>query len=101
MNKFEFFGIDAVEKYLDLGSRDPRLIATDLINTSLGFLGIITVVMLLWGGFKWMLAGGREEKVAEAKRTIISCIVGLVIIFTAWSVADFVLTNLVAATTGQ
>jgi hypothetical protein len=98
MEKFEFFGIDAVEKYLDLGSRDPRLIATDLINTSLSFLGILTVVILLWGGFKWMLAGGKEGKVAEARRTIISCIIGLIIILTAWSATDFILTGLLQAT---
>jgi len=98
MDKFKVFGIDVVDKYLELGSRDPRLIATELVNISLQFLGILTVLILLWGGFKWMTAGGREDKVAEARRTIISCIIGLIIIFTAWSAADFILNTLVAAT---
>lgn len=98
MDKYKYFGIDIVQKYIDLGSRDPRLIAADLINVSLQFLGILTVLILLWGGFKWMISGGREEKVGEAKRTIVSCIIGLFIIFCAWAIADFVLTSLVAAT---
>jgi hypothetical protein len=99
MDKFNYFGIDIVQKYLELGDRDPRLIAADLINVSLKFLGIVTVCVFIIGGLKWMLSAGREDKVQEAKSTITSCIIGLFIIICAWAIADFVLNTLVTATT--
>jgi hypothetical protein len=52
------------------------------------------------GGFKWMTAGGNEDKVGEAKKLIVAGIIGLVIILGSFAIATFVLTQLTAATTG-
>ena len=82
-----------------LGDKDPRDIAASVIRIILGFLGIIAVIIILLGGFKWMTAGGNEDKVGEAKKLITAGIIGLVIIVAAFAIASFVLTNLIAATT--
>ncbi|MDO8592206.1 MAG: hypothetical protein Q7R92_00365, partial [bacterium] len=58
---------DSIQGQIGLGDRDPREIIAQVINVILGFLGIIAVVIILLGGFKWMTAGGGEDKVAEAK----------------------------------
>src|SRR5680860_886721 len=71
---------DEVETSLGLGNEDPRTIIASIINVALGFLGIIAVVIILLGGFKWMTAGGNEDKTTEARSLIISGIIGLVII---------------------
>ena len=83
-----------------LGSEDPRAIAASVINVILGFLGIVAVIIILLGGFKWMTAGGNEDKVGEAKKLIVAGIIGLVIILGSFAIATFVLTQLTAATTG-
>jgi len=83
-----------------LGERDPRNIAASVIRVILGFLGIVAVVIILLGGFKWMTAGGNEDKVGEAKKLIIAGIIGLVIILAAFAIATFVLNSLLSATTG-
>lgn len=75
---------------LNLGSRDVRLIITDVINVLLGFLGIIAVVIILLGGFKWMTAAGDEAKVGEAKKLISAGVIGLVVILCAYAIATFV-----------
>jgi hypothetical protein len=54
----------------------------------------------LLGGFKWMTAGGNEDKVGEAKKLITAGIIGLVIILAAFAIATFVLSQLLSATTG-
>ncbi len=82
-----------------LGERDPRDIIASIINIALGFLGILAVVIILIGGFKWMTAAGNDEKVGEAKQIIIAGVVGLVIILAAWGIAQFVLSQLINATT--
>ena len=82
-----------------LGDKDPREIAANVINIILGFLGIVAVIIILLGGFKWMTAGGNEDKVGEAKKLITAGIIGLVIIIASFAIATFVLTQLISATT--
>lgn len=71
-----------------------------LIRVALGFLGVVAVVIILLGGFKWMTAGGNDEKVGEAKKLIIAGIIGLAIILSAYAIASFVISSIVGATAG-
>lgn len=82
-----------------LGQGDLKETIGNLIRVALGFLGVIAVVIVLLGGFKWMVAGGNDEKVAEAKRLIIAGIIGLAIILSAYAIVSFVLSSLIEATT--
>lgn len=80
-----------------LGSGDlPTTIAT-IIRAALGFLGIVAVVIILWGGFKWMTAGGNTDKVDEAKKIIIQGVIGLVIVLSAFAIASFVINQITGA----
>ena len=81
-----------------LGDRDPRSMATQIINTALTILGVLSVVIILLGGFKWMTAAGNEDKVNSAKKILGAGIIGLVIILAAWGIARFVLTQLTTVT---
>ena len=91
-------GVGAVQSSIKLGSGDVRQTAAQIINVALGFLGIIAVVIVLLGGFKYMIAGGNEDKTAEARKLIISGIIGLAIILSAWAITSFVISRLVTAT---
>lgn len=81
-----------------LGSRDIKDTITAVLNVLLGFLGIIAVIVILLGGFKWMTAMGSEDKVGEAKKLIGAGIVGLVIILAAYAIATYVITTISDAT---
>lgn len=96
------FGISPVGSELKttLGDTDLRTTIARLINVALSLLGIVAVVIILMGGFKWMTAGGNEDKVAEARKLIFSGIIGLAIIMTSWAIALFVFNKLAEATTG-
>lgn len=91
---------DAVGDLLDLPEEDPRIVIAGIINVILGFLGILAVIIILLGGFKWMTAGGNEEKVEEAKKLIISGAIGLVIIISAWAIATFIIDAIYSAAGG-
>lgn len=75
----------------------PTIIG-NIVYIILSFLGIVAVLIILLGGFKWMTAAGDDSKVEKAKKLIYSGIIGLVIIFAAFAIAVFVLNSLSSAT---
>lgn len=81
-----------------LGDADLVDTLAQIIRIALGFLGIIAVVIILLGGFKWMTSGGNDEKVKDAKKLIFAGIIGLVIVISAYAIAAFVINAIVGAT---
>lgn len=94
-------GVGAVGGELKLGNTDVRSTAGRLINVALGFLGIISVVIVLIGGFKYMVSGGSTEKTDEARKYIISGIIGLAIILSAWAITTYIISGLLKATSSD
>lgn len=94
------FGLNEVNAGLNgvLSDADPRTIIGRIINVALGFLGVIAVAIILLGGFKWMTAGGNEEKTSEARKLLGAGVIGLVIILASWAIATYVIEALSAAT---
>jgi len=83
---------------IGLGTKDVRETIGGVIRAFMGLLGIVAVIIILLGGFKWMTAGGSEEKVGEAKKLIISGVIGLIIIMMAYAIAAFVVNAIVNGT---
>ncbi len=70
---------------------EPRDAAVRIINLVLSFLGLVAVAIVLIGGFKWMTAGGNEEKVGSAKKLLIGGLIGLIIVLVAWGITTWLL----------
>ena len=81
--------------------QDPRLIVADIIRVILGFLGLVAVVLVFYAGFRWMTSGGNEETVSKSKQIMIAGIIGLIIILSAYLIANFVINRIYSVTTGQ
>ena len=94
INFSDVFGLSSVQAGLSLGSGSPLLIVVRLINVALGFLGIITVIMILYGGMLWMFSGGDEDKLKKARSSLIGTIIGLLIILSANSIINFIIQSL-------
>ncbi len=92
------FGVNEVGNEIALPTEDPRVVAAQIIRVALGFLGIIAVAIVLYGGFVWMTAGGNEERISTAKKILTNGLIGLVIIVFAFSITQFVLNRLMEAT---
>ena len=76
---------------LGLGTVDLQKAALNIIRWVLGLLGLVGVVMVMYGGFTWMTAGGNEEKIEKAKKIITAAVIGMVIVILSWSVVTFAL----------
>jgi len=87
--------------YTGLSGQDLRITIANIIRTAMGLLGIIAVLIILYGGFRWMTAAGDDTKVGDARKIITAGIIGLIIIISAYAIASFVVSNLVTATGGS
>jgi hypothetical protein len=56
-------------------------------------VGVVSVIMIIVGGFKYVTSGGESSGVTSAKNTILYAIVGLIIVAIAQVVVKFVLSN--------
>ena len=97
--KTEVDVVPEVAENIGLGQSSPEDMVVSVINWILGILALVAVVMILVGGFKWMTAGGNEEKVEGAKKLLIAAIIGLVIILAAWGISVYAINNLLNFTT--
>ena len=65
-----------------------------ITDTILYIVGIIAVIMLIWGGIRYVVSGGDAKKVTDAKNTILYAIIGLIISFLAYAIVRFVVNAL-------
>lgn len=89
-------GLEYPEK-IGLGKEDPRVIAARIIQIALGFIGIIAVGIIIYGGWLWMTSGGNEEKILTAKRVLRDAIIGLIIILSAFAIVSFIISKLLGS----
>lgn len=61
------------------------------LNVLFGFLSIIVIIMVLYGGVTWLMAMGQEEKVTRGRDTLIWAAIGAVVIAVAWTITAFIL----------
>lgn len=57
----------------------------------LGLSGSAALVFFVWGGFLMLTSAGNSKRVEEGKTKMVAAIVGLIIIFSAFTVVKFAL----------
>ncbi len=76
----------------------PKDLASSVVKVSqyiIGFLALLSVVLLIYAGFTWMTAAGNEEKISSAKKTITAAVIGIAIVLLAGAIVAFVVTAFV------
>ncbi|MBI4090881.1 MAG: hypothetical protein HY422_02555 [Candidatus Komeilibacteria bacterium] len=89
--------IDFPTSFAGFSSQDIKTTIENIVRIIVGFLGIITIIIILAGGFKWMTSGGNEDKISEAKKLISAGVVGLVVVLAAYAISSFVINSLTGA----
>ena len=70
-----------------------------ITNTVLLIVGLISVIMLVYGGLRYILSGGDSKKVTDAKNTVLYAIIGLIISLLAFAIVNFVLNSVIGVST--
>ncbi len=65
-------------------------IIKNFINYALGFLALIALVMLLWGGYKMVASGGDEGAYKEGLKILKNAAIGIAFIAVSWFLVTFI-----------
>ncbi len=69
-----------------------------IINIALAVAGLIAVLFLIIGGFRYITAAGNEETAEQAKKIILNAIIGIVVIILAFVIVRVISNALVSGT---
>lgn len=87
-----------------LRSETPSQIAGRVIGSALSLVGVIFFVLMIYAGITWMTSRGNQEKSKKALDTIIAAVIGIIIVFGAYAITNFVFSSVgeqSAANTGS
>lgn len=84
--------VDGVEK------TQLEILISDTIKVILSFIGTIFLILIIWGGYLWMTAGGNDEQVGKAKDIMKNGVLGLAIILGAYILTDFAVGFVISVT---
>ncbi len=68
-------------------------LVAQIINIFSVVVGIVAVIMIIIGGFRYITSGGDSGNVTGAKNTILYAIIGLVIVALAQFIVKFILSK--------
>jgi cytochrome bd-type quinol oxidase subunit 2 len=74
-------------------------IITNVINILSILVGAVSVIMLIVGGFRYIISNGDSNSTKGAKDTIMYALIGLIIVLFAQVIVRFVWTNASSTTT--
>jgi Type IV secretion system pilin len=84
-------GLDRIDDGLKgPNTGDPITTIQSFIKGLLTLLGLVMVAMALWGGWKILTSGSEDEGKEAGKKIIINAIIGVVVIFFAWTITNLV-----------
>jgi hypothetical protein len=75
------------------GSDNATSMVKSVINTLLYALGIVAVIVIIIGAFKYVTSAGDAASIASAKNTILYAVVGLIVAILAYTIVHFVTSN--------
>jgi hypothetical protein len=90
---------DANDRLRGLGARagfsqqDLPTVAGTVISTALTLVGLIFLILMVYAGYLWMTARGDEGQVEKALGIVKTCVIGLIVVMSAYAITFFVLSR--------
>ncbi len=75
-------------EFANLSGVKVENIISAAISFALIAAAIVFFLMLIIGGIRWMMSGGDKAQTESARNQVTAALVGLVIVFAAWAIAN-------------
>lgn len=72
-------------------NNDPREVIGQGIKVILGVLGSITLAVFIYGGLLWLTSAGNDQRIKKGKDVLFWAVLGLLVIFSAYTIINFFL----------
>jgi hypothetical protein len=70
---------------------DARFVILGLVKTLLGFTSLLALIMVIYGGFIWLTAAGKEDRIKKGRDILVWATIGLVVLMAAWGLVTAVM----------
>ncbi len=99
-SKSKILGIEPWYRGLECEGGSPVLtniseavttIILNIINIIFSIVGYVAVGFVIWGGIRYMIAGGEPGNITSARKTIQNALIGLLIALSALAIVNFVI----------
>ncbi len=64
-----------------------------VVNVLLFLIGAVSVIMIIYGGIRYVTSGGDQGAITSAKNTILFAVVGLIVAILAYAIIRFVVSS--------
>ena len=82
-------GIDKANSKDDMAQGNVEDIVEVVVETLLFLVGALGVIMLIYGGIRYVTSGGNQESVRAAKNTILYSVIGIVVAVFAYAIVNW------------
>ena len=63
----------------------------NVANHILSIVGSLALLAFVFGGVMFLISAGSAEKIAQAKKILIGAVIGIIIVFTSYTIISFIL----------
>lgn len=81
------------------GADSPAEVIVNVINFAVGIIGILCLVMFIYGGFVILTAHGNADQFKKGTHTLVYAIIGMIVVLTSYSVLNYIFTEVYDFTT--
>jgi hypothetical protein len=82
-------------KEIEIGPDSIGTYITEVYKYAVSVVGILASIVIMWGGVRWLTAGGDSAAVDDAKKWIEGALSGLVLVMTSYMILYFVNPDLI------
>ena len=81
------YGVNATT---DIPAQNIPATIGKIVGVGLSFIGVLFLILMIYGGFTWMLARGNQQDVTKAKDLFEAAVIGLVIVMAAYAITAYI-----------
>ncbi len=90
-------GLDSAATTATLQAGDLPTTIGAIVGVLLSVLGVVFLVIVIYGGITWMTAGGDEKKVEKGRKMLIEGAIGMLICVSAYSLSVYVVQKITSS----
>lgn len=80
-----------ISKISPLGQIPLTELITRIVRWIIGIVGVLALVMFVYGGLMWMTSAGNMDQVKKGKDTVIWAVAGIALVFFSYSFLSFII----------